>query len=184
MLNIGSASQLGVIKPAGVTSVAPSHMQLPPGIMEVPYFHADSLLVAASLTGANIFSTLVETLQGWMQDLNVEGIPSKTQLYERLVSLAEERPSTSLSVQVTLWGERHDPGQAGAVSNMTPRNLSMGDISSAMFRGIVENLRTMMPEEIFQSLEVTWLKFHGLPKSAILSRKCWNTSNSKRETSY
>ena len=122
--------------------------------MEVPYFHTDSLLVAASLTGANIFSTLVRTLQEWMWDLNVEGIPSETQLYERLVSLAEDKPDTSLSIQVTLWGERHDPDQAGAVGNVTPRNLSMGDVSSAMFRGIVENLRTMMSEEIFRSLQV------------------------------
>lgn len=153
VLNVGSASQLGVIKPAQVTSCAP----LPPSVMEVPYFNTDLLLVAASLTGANILSTLVETLKGWMRELNIgaEDIPSDAQLYERLVSLAEDKLDTSLSVQVTLWGERYDPGQAGAVANMNPRNLSLGDVSSAVFRGIVENLQTMMPDEIFQSLKVT-----------------------------
>jgi sedoheptulokinase len=125
--------------------------------MEVPYFRADSLVVAASLSGGMVFSTLVDALRGWMQELDIPGdtILSKTQLYERLMGLAGEKLDTSLSVQVSLWGERHDPGQEGAVSNVNPGNLSLGDISSAMFRGIMENLRTMMPDEVFQSLKVT-----------------------------
>lgn len=159
VLNIGSASQLGVVKPAhGTHSCAPP---LPPSIMEVPYFHTDSLLVAASLTGANVLSTLVEALRGWMQELEVhtESISSDTKLYERLVSLAMDKLDTSLSVQVTLWGERHNTSLAGAVGNVTPGNLSIGDISSAMFRGIVENLQTLMPDEIFQSLQVTQAQY-------------------------
>lgn len=156
VINIGTASQLGVIKPSHATPLS-ACKELPPSIMEVPYFHTDSLLVAASQTGANILSTLVETLRGWMQELEVdtESIPSETKLYERLVSLAMNKLDTSLSVQVTLWGERHNTGLAGAVGKVTPGNLSIGDVSSATFRGIVENLRTMMPDEIFQSLQVT-----------------------------
>lgn len=156
VLNIGSASQLGVIQPAQLTPGASLQLPWPPSIMEVPYFHADSLLVAASLTGANILSTLVNTLQGWMQELNLQAdsIPSDTQLYERLVCLATNKLDTSLSACVTLWGERHNTGLTGGVANVNPENLSLGDISSAMFRGIVENLRAMMPVEVFQSLQV------------------------------
>ena len=124
--------------------------------MEVPYFHADSLLVAASLSGANILSTLVERLRGWMRELDVraESVPSDEELYKRVVSLAESKLETSLSVQVTLWGERHDIGMMGAVGNMNPENLSIGDISSSMFKGIAENLQRMMPTTIFQKLNV------------------------------
>ncbi len=124
--------------------------------MEVPYFHGNSLVVAASLTGANVFTELVEATRGWMTELGISAtsIPSNSDLYERLIGLAGSKLDTPLSVHVTLWGERHSPGLTGGVENIRPGNVTMGDISSAMFRGIMENLRAMMPDEIFQSLQV------------------------------
>lgn len=150
VLNIGSASQLGVVRPASC------HMELPASVMEVPYFGADMLVVAASLSGANAFATLVETVQGWMEELGVERdkVPASSDLYQRMIRLAESKLDTSLCVEVTLWGERHRPGLMGSISNVMTGNLSVGDVSSATFRGIVENLRAMMPDQIFQTLQV------------------------------
>lgn len=154
VLNFGSASQLGVVRPARTTD--PTHVDLPASVMEVPYFNGDSLIVAASLSGANTLSTLVDTLRGWMTELGVDGesVPSDSALYERLVRLAEGKLDTPLDIQVTLWGERYNTDLAGAVNNITPGHLSMGDISSAMFRGVVGNLQAMMPKQLFSSLKV------------------------------
>lgn len=126
--------------------------------MAVPYFHTDQLVVAASLSGANTLTTLVETVRGWMRDLGVDkqSIPSDSDLYERMTRLAEAKLDTTLSVQVTLWGERHMPTLTGGASNVTTGNLSLGDICSATFRGIIVNLHSMMPDEIFQLLQVCY----------------------------
>ena len=156
VLNVGSASQLGVIKPSVQTHQGPPLPLLPPSVMEVPYFHGNSLLVAASLTGANVFTELVETTRRWMAELGISSasLPSDSDLYKRLIDLAGEKLDTPLSVRVTLWGERHSPALTGGVDNVQPGNVTMGDISSAVFRGIVENLRAMIPKGIFQSLQV------------------------------
>jgi len=59
-----------------------------------------------------------------------------------------------LQVDPTLWGERHRPDIRGTVQNIGIDNLTLGDINSATLRGIVANLRRMMPLEIFQELNV------------------------------
>lgn len=53
VLNIGSASQLSIINSL-------STVVLPPAIDQVPYFHSNTLLVAASLTGGNAIVKLVD----------------------------------------------------------------------------------------------------------------------------
>ena len=150
VLNVGSASQLAVIKTTSTATATPS---LPASVMAVPYYHTDQLLVAASLSGANTFTTLVDTVRGWMGELGVD-TPPESELYERMLCLAESKLDTSLSVQVTLWGERHAPSLVGGVSGARTGNLSLGDVCSATFRGIVENLQSMMPQQIFKSLQV------------------------------
>ena len=137
-------------------STLPHLSPLPASVLEVPYFYSNSLIVAASLTGANVFTELVQAARGWMEELGIAAanMPSESDLYPRVVALAGSKLDTSLSVHVNLWGERHDPTLTGSVSNMLTSNTTMGDIGSAVFRGIMENLRSMMPEEIFQSLQV------------------------------
>ena len=155
VLNIGSASQLSVIKPKAENLC----FSLPSSVMEVPYFDGNTLLTAASLAGGNVVATFVEMLQSWMTALGVTDIPDESSIYAKLVSLACESVSNSrklqlIDVSVTLWGERHEPGAMGVVSNITPKNLELGGVGHAMLRGIVTNLRRMMPQEVFERLKV------------------------------
>ena len=158
VLNIGSASQLAVIKPIRVQTPgnrdkAPSNqMLLPPSVMEVPYFNSNHLIVAAALAGGNVIASFVTMLYGWLADLGVEC--QESDIYTRLISCAKGKFDTSLQVAPTLWGERHMPQARGSVSNIGPDNLTLGDASSAMCRGIVENLRQMMPPETFEEHQV------------------------------
>ena len=102
-------------------------------------------------------ATFVEMLQSWMNSLGVRDVPDESSTYEKLMSPASERIDTSqkLDVNVTLWGERHEPGLMGSVLNLTPNNLDLGGISSTVMRGVVVNIRKMMLLEIFQQLKVS-----------------------------
>ena len=146
MLNIGSASQLAVIKPA-------TKLVLPlQSVMEVPYFSGDNILVAAALGGGKVIATFVSMLKEWLESLGVQR--SDSELYKTLMTVAKDKMDTTLQVVPTLWGERHIPDMRGSVHNIGTDNLTLGDVSSAMFRGIIENLRKMMPREIFQEHQV------------------------------
>lgn len=123
--------------------------------MEVPYFDGVTLLTAASLAGGNVMATFVKMLVTWMSALGVKDIPDESNLYEKLISLASEAEGTSPpEVGVTLWGERHEPEALGSVLNLTPNNLLLGEICKAMLKGVIVNLRKMMPLELFQQLKV------------------------------
>ena len=148
VLNIGSASQLAVIKPA-TKLVIPLQ-----SVMEVPYFSGDNILVAAALGGGNVIATFVSMLKEWLESLGVQR--SDSELHKTLMTVAKDKMDTTLQVVPTLWGERHRPDMRGSVHNIGTDNLTLGDVSSAMFRGIVENLRKMMPREIFQEHQVRY----------------------------
>lgn len=147
MLSIGSASQLAVIKPA-----TKQHMLSPQSVMEVPYFSGNNILAACALAGGNVIATFVSMLQEWLGKLGVQR--SEVEVRQMLIAAAEDKMDTTLQVDPTLWGERHRPDIRGTVQNIGIDNLTLGDISSATLRGIVANLRRMMPLEIFQELNV------------------------------
>ena len=168
VLNIGSASQLAIVKPIRVhvqtsgkeDKIPPNQTPLPPSVIEVPYFNCDHLVVAAALAGGNVIASFVTMMYGWLDALGVQC--QESDIYAKLISCAEEKPDTSLRIDPTLWGERYAPEARGSVSNIGPDNLTLGDASSAMFRGIVENLRRMMPPEIFQEHQVNITSFTGI----------------------
>lgn len=108
-------------------------------------------------TGGNVFAVYVKMLMSWMKDLGVnDSLPSTDEIYQRILYSTEKKGSTSLKVDPTFWGERHIPDQRGQVSNVTPENISLGDIGVALSRGLVENVQKMMSRE--------FLKSHGVQR--------------------
>ena len=90
-------------------------------------------------------------LMSWMKDLGMnDNLPSTDEIYQRIFYYAEKKGSTSLKVDPTFWGERHIPDQLGQVTNVTPENISLGDIGVALSRGLVENVQKMMSREFLQ----------------------------------
>ena len=156
MLNIGSASQLATIKPCCSTEDGGSDTPYPASVMAVPYFRGDSLIVAAALGGGNVIATFVSTLQDWLKALGVsQDVCLEANIYQTLLSEAEGKTGTPLEIEPVLWGERHAPSLRGSVSNVSPNNLTLGDIGSASLRGIVHNLLQMMPKNILEGLNVS-----------------------------
>ncbi|GMF20632.1 unnamed protein product [Phytophthora lilii] len=69
-------------------------------------------------------------------------------VYARLIALGLQRQDTELAFVPTLNGERADPNATGSILNLRMNNWSMGDISAALSRGLVDNLFDMIPAEL------------------------------------
>lgn len=151
MLSVGTASQLVVVKPSTVQFDVSRY----PSVVEVPYFNEQTLVVAAALTGGNAIAKFVEFLREFLTSLHI----SETQvnddlIYSTLIDLAKTKYDTPLKVDPVLLGERHRATATGTVTNITSDYVSVGDVSAALMRGVLENIASMMPDEVFHKLKV------------------------------
>ena len=125
-------------------------------ITAVPYFGGRRLLVAAVLNGGSAIAKFVDTLESWCAELGVGGFDRET-VYDRIIESGLENLNTDLSISPLLLGERHRPDVRASVSNIGTDNLSLGSVSSALCRGLVENIATMLTPEFVRSRGVTRL---------------------------
>lgn len=152
---MGSASQLVLIKPPSPPDG--HHLLIPQSVQEVPYFDDGHLLVAAALGGGNTISLFVSTLQSWLEELGVGSKSARLdfqEMYSKVMECAAEKLDTTLQVDPRVWGERHAPGVRGSVENVEPDNVSLGDVGSAVVRGMVENLCSMISPHLLQLCQV------------------------------
>ncbi|KAJ7997085.1 hypothetical protein DPEC_G00225260 [Dallia pectoralis] len=140
VLNISTSAQLIYAMPLDFTP--PNYADPTSTISYFPYFDGSYLAVAASLNGGNVMASLVGMLSGWISDLGLE--LSDSSLYETLIRCALGVDNSDLRVSPTILGERHDPLSLGRVSNIHPSNLSLGHMTRAVCRGILDNITVMM----------------------------------------
>lgn len=151
MLSIGTSSQLSVIK----RRTDHSSLAVDNPLEEVPYFNGQTLLVAAALNGGNAIAKFVRFLREFLTLAGItEDQVTEKKIYEIVTSSALSKMDTSLCIDPRLLGERHCPSERGSVTNLTSDNITMADVSSALCRGIVENLAQMMPRSKLQELKV------------------------------
>ncbi|XP_061658784.1 sedoheptulokinase [Syngnathoides biaculeatus] len=143
VLNISTSAQLTFAMPADFKP--PNSPQPDSSVAFFPYFGSLYLAVAAALNGGNALATFVEMLTGWMDELGVE--LQDQSIYEKMISCALKQESSNLVVRPTILGERHDPFTLGQVTNISASNFSLGHVTRALCRGILENLVSMMPAE-------------------------------------
>lgn len=130
-------------------------------LLQVPYFAEKHLIVAAALTGGNAMAHFVQQIQSWCSELSISS-PTKDSIYQSLFASARKIDHSSLHITPLLWGERHLPSGRGAVADLNTSNCSLGDITHAVCRGIVTNIKKMMPTEVFMASKVStwvWLKY-------------------------
>ncbi|TKS83599.1 Sedoheptulokinase [Collichthys lucidus] len=151
VLNISTSAQLTFAMPA---DFKPSNSPQPASsISYFPYFKDSYLAVAASLNGGNVLGTFVEMLTAWMKELGAE--LSDSCVYEKMIRSALNQETTDLRVSPTILGERHNPLCLGQVNNISPTNLSLGHLTRAMCRGVLDNITSMMPAERLQQAGVS-----------------------------
>jgi len=150
VLNIGTSSQLAVVADKDTTSRSVVDFST---LLQVPYFAGKHLVVAAALTGGNALAHFIKQLQSWCSELGISA-PTKDSIYQSLFESASKVEKTSLHITPLLWGERHIPSGRGVVSGLDTSNSSLGDITNAICRGIITNIREMMPPEVFRASKV------------------------------
>ncbi|XP_035638122.1 sedoheptulokinase isoform X1 [Oncorhynchus keta] len=169
VLNISTSAQLTYAMPLDFTP--PNIPDPTSSISYFPYFDGSYLAVAASLNGGNVMATLVGMLSGWMNELEVE--VSDSSLYEKLIRCALGVDSSDLRVSPTILGERHDPLSLGQVSNIHPSNLSLGHMTRAVCRGVLDNITSMMHPVFLLEAGVQRIKGSGsaLSRNAVLRQE-------------
>ncbi|XP_056314190.1 sedoheptulokinase [Danio aesculapii] len=150
VLNMSTSAQLTFRMPAEFTPTSSPDPLSP--IAYFPYFDGSYLAVAASLNGGNVMATFVRMLDSWMKEFGLE--VSESRIYSQLIHSALAQPNTDLTVTSTLLGERHDPSSSASVSQISSSNLSLGHVTRAVCRGIIENLATMMPPQSLRAAGV------------------------------
>ncbi|XP_078278242.1 sedoheptulokinase isoform X1 [Rhinoraja longicauda] len=141
VLNISTSAQLTFALPPAFQP--PDHPNPSSSVAYFPYLDGIYLAVAAALNGGNIMSSFVGMLKQWMHEFGLE-VPESI-IYCQTINSALNVDHTDLGVQATIFGERHLPGQLGSVTNISPSNLSLGQMTRALCRGIIENLQAMLP---------------------------------------
>ncbi|XP_044525419.1 LOW QUALITY PROTEIN: sedoheptulokinase, partial [Gracilinanus agilis] len=141
VLNISTSVQLAASMPPGFKPAAHPDPAAP--VAYFPYFGGTYLGVAASLNGGNVLATFVATLARWMAELGSEAL--ETLIYSQMIRAALAQADTELTISPTLLGERHLPGELASVSGISPARLSLGHVTRALCRGIVENVHAMLP---------------------------------------
>ncbi|XP_059206938.1 sedoheptulokinase [Centropristis striata] len=151
VLNISTSAQLTFAMPADFKP--PDSPQPASSISYFPYFDDSYLAVAASLNGGNVLATFVQMLTSWMKDLGAE--MSDLCLYEKLIHCALNQETSDLMVSPTILGERHDPLCLGQATNISTTNISLGHVTRALCRGVLDNITSMMPAERLQQAGVS-----------------------------
>ncbi|MBI5726185.1 MAG: hypothetical protein HZA50_19665 [Planctomycetes bacterium] len=131
-----------------------------------PYPGRRLAAVAAPLCGGAAWAWLAETVQRWLAELNVP-CPSKDEIFARMDELGAKAPD-SLVIGPQFLGERHDPTLRGAIGRIDLENFSLGGVARALARGILTNMKNMLPAELLAGRKRIVGSGNALRKSALL----------------
>ncbi|KAI6074394.1 sedoheptulokinase [Aix galericulata] len=141
VLNISTSAQLTISMPPGFQP--PETPDPSSAVTYFPYFNGDYLAVAASLNGGNVLATFVDMVSRWMEELGLQ--VQESAIYAKIIKAALAQDDSKLSIHPTIFGERHIPEQLASVTSIAASELSLGHVTRALCRGIVENLCSMLP---------------------------------------
>ncbi|XP_037666556.1 transient receptor potential cation channel subfamily V member 1 isoform X4 [Choloepus didactylus] len=162
VLNISTSVQLAASMPSGFQPVQTPDPSAP--VAYFPYFDGSYLGVAASLNGGNVLATFVHMLLQWTADLGLA--VEESTVYSRMIKAAAQQKDTCLTINPTMLGERHLPDQLASVTRISSSDLSLGHVTRALCRGIVQNLHSMLS---FQQLK-EWGVERVIASGSALSR--------------
>lgn len=168
-LTLGTAGQLAVILPADFD---PGTEETEGDVEYRPYVDDRLIAVASSLQGGESMAWLVDMLGGWLRELGFDP-PSEAELFRLVNRLGLEAinmhpPPHPLTVVPSFIGERHDPMRRGSIGSITPDNFTIGNFSLCLARGIVDNLRTMMPAALLAHRRRLVCSGNGIRRSMLM----------------
>lgn len=169
-LTVGTAAQLGVVVPVGATLPAATI----PSVEYRPYLDDRVLVVAAALVGGEAMGWLVNTLRRWCQDIGLEP-PDDETLFARVNELGidglQSRTAPGgLEAVTSFRGERNNPALDGAITGINMENFSLGNLSVALCRSMLQNVRDMMPEELLAERKRLVCSGNGIRQSPLIRK--------------
>lgn len=159
-LTLGTGGQLSAVVPCLGTAGETYEYR--------PYPGGRYLLTAASLCGGAAWAWLAEAVNAWLRDLSLP-CPAGDALYEKLNALGLAAES-ELSVSPYFLGERHAPTLRGCIDGIDLHHFTLGPLARGLARGIMTNLREMMPGEAYAGRTCLLASGNALRRNPLLQR--------------
>jgi sedoheptulokinase len=164
-LTLGTGAQLSIILSRAELAAG----NWPESVEIRPYPGDRFLAVAAPLCGGQAMAWLADNINHWLHDLGFKAIP-QDQLYRRIDRLAGQCPDSPLFISPSFLGERHQPQLRGEIRHLDLGNASLGNVASALARGIIANLYGMVPETIIKSRKLVIGSGNAVRRLAIMRK--------------
>ena len=142
-LTVGTGAQLSV-----VVSKLPAVLPNAQSTFEFrPYVGDSYIAVAASLTGGRALAALGKAIEEFLLRLGLREVPTLDQIQTAMHEQGMLAIATDLRANPSLSGERYAPSMRGSFSELSFDNFTVGDMTSALCRGLVTGLRNALPTE-------------------------------------
>jgi len=145
-LTLGTGGQISAVLPPGTVADKLSHNAK---YEYRPYPGNRLAIVAASLCGGSAWAWLIESIEKWLTDLG-QPCPPRDEIYKRINQLGLEA-KTTLTIKPNFLGERYEPELRGVIAGIDMQNFNLASVARALAKGIIENLKQMLPDEALVS---------------------------------
>lgn len=163
-LTLGTGGQISVV-------VSSDQINTPKIKHEIrPFFNGQYLAVGAALLGGGAFRWFLESVSQILKELEISP-PERETLYAKLNALALKGDSRELSFAPHFSGERFDPFLRGSIQGINTSNFSLSNIGASLSLGIIENLKSMLPQQFFDGRKRVVGSGNGLRKLSVMREK-------------
>ena len=169
-LTLGTGGQVSVVLAA---DAAIDWHERPVTFEYRPYPGGRFAVVGASLCGGAAWAWLAEAVASWMGDVGAPAL-ARDDLFAKLNALGLAA-ADSLIVRPHFLGERHDPHRRGAIEGIDLGNFRLGSVARGLARGILVNLRDMLPPWALAGRERVVGSGNALRLSPLLQRMAEET---------
>ena len=118
------------------------------------------------LQGGNVLQHFATTLRDWITELGCETVPDISHILQTFEESAKifnnsQMQNNDVIISPTIYGERYSPNQFAIISNLNSRNTSLGSVTKALFKGLVNNLYYLFSKELLDSCNVSRIVVTG-----------------------
>jgi sedoheptulokinase len=123
-------------------------------------------IVAASLCGGSAWAWLAQTIAVVLEELGMPRL-EPDHIYSQMNKLGQVGTDL-LNIVPHFEGERYDPHLRGEICGIDSSNFTLGNVARALARGIIENLRDMLPPATLASRSRVVGSGNALRKNVLL----------------
>lgn len=112
--------------------------------------------------GGNVIQSFVSFIQSFISNFTTsDAIVDETNIYKIIqhagIKFKAEQSSALnelIKINPRLYGERFEPSTFANITNISSFNLSLGGITYSLFKGLIDNLNTMLPPDLIEKYDI------------------------------